>query len=562
MKKLNVILLSGLLLAAAVPVMAQDDGAPAPSKKGRDRGAEILEFAAQLDSLFGIAQKEGVSAASPIYVQAKGRLREANSFISKKPATKEADRLFAVCSVSAEAAITQLESEINYAKARKLGVARDSLLFVLHKLHETINRIEGSKANAMSQELEAQKAQASMLQGDLEAAKAQETLLRENLAAERERARKIQEDAQKKFDALQSEWIKVSRGARGTIITMADILFETNKADLKPNLKENLATIAGILIVYKDPKLLIEGHTDNTGTKEHNQKLSEDRAANVKHYLIEKGVGAERLTSIGKGLSEPIADNNTKEGKAKNRRVELIVQDNIPEEGAAAPATVPAPAAAPAPAPVPAVAPPPPPPPPPAHTPAPAPAPAKTAAPAPAPAPAVAPAHTPAAAPATKTAAPATAPAVAPAPAPAPAHTPAAAPATKTAAPATAPAVAPAPAPAPAPAHTPAAAPATKTAAPATAPAAAPAPAPAPAHTPAAAPATKAAAPAPAPVAAPAPAPAPAHTPAAAPATKAAAPAPAPAAAPAPAPAAAPSKAAPAPAPAPAPAQQAPAKAN
>ena len=531
MKKLNVILLSGLLLAAAVPVMAQDDGAPAPSKKGRDRGAEILEFAAQLDSLFGIAQKEGVSAASPIYVQAKGRLREANSFISKKPATKEADRLFAVCSVSAEAAITQLESEINYAKARKLGVARDSLLFVLHKLHETINRIEGSKANAMSQELEAQKAQASMLQGDLEAAKAQETLLRENLAAERERARKIQEDAQKKFDALQSEWIKVSRGARGTIITMADILFETNKADLKPNLKENLATIAGILIVYKDPKLLIEGHTDNTGTKEHNQKLSEDRAANVKHYLIEKGVGAERLTSIGKGLSEPIADNNTKEGKAKNRRVELIVQDNIPEEGAAAPATVPAPAAAPAPAPVPAVAPPPPPPP--AHTPAPAPAPAKTAAPAPAPAPAVAPAHTPAAAPATKTAAPATAPAVAPAPAPAPA-----------------------------PAHTPAAAPATKTAAPATAPAAAPAPAPAPAHTPAAAPATKAAAPAPAPVAAPAPAPAPAHTPAAAPATKAAAPAPAPAAAPAPAPAAAPSKAAPAPAPAPAPAQQAPAKAN
>ena len=350
MKKLNVILLSGLLLAAAVPVMAQDDARAAA--KGRNRVAEIETFIAQLDSVFVVAQKEGVSAASPIYVQARGRLREAASFISKKPATKEADRLFAVCSVSASAALTQIEGEINRAKVRQMNAARDSLLFVLHKLHETINRIEGSKANALSQELEAQKAQASMLQGDLEAAKAQETLLRENLAAERERARKIQEDAQKKFDALQSEWIKVSRDARGTIITMADILFETGKADLKPTLKENLAKIAGILIVYKDPKLLIEGHTDNQGSKEFNQKLSEDRAANVKNYLIEAGVGADRLTSVGSGFSKPIADNGTKDGRAKNRRVDLIVQDNIPEEGAAAPA----------PAQVPAVAPPPPPP--------------------------------------------------------------------------------------------------------------------------------------------------------------------------------------------------------
>jgi len=348
MKKINAILLSGLLLAAAAPVMAQDESPV--SSKGRNRIAEIEAFEAQLDNLFTVAQKEGASAASPIYVQARGHLREAASIINKKPASKDAGAVFSVCSVSATAALKQLESEINRAKVRQLGVARDSLLFVLHKLHETINRIEGSKANALSQELEAQKAQASMLQGDLEATKAQASLLREDLAAERERARKIMEDAQKRFAELQSSVLSVSRDARGTIISMADILFATGKADLQPTLKENLAKIAGILIVYKDPKLVVEGHTDSTGSKELNQKLSEDRAANVKNYLIEQGVASERLTSIGRGKDKPIADNKTKEGQAKNRRVELIIQDN-PEGAAVAPPPPPAPVAVPAPAP-------------------------------------------------------------------------------------------------------------------------------------------------------------------------------------------------------------------
>jgi len=420
MKKFKAILLSGALLAAAVPSMANN------------RIAEIEAFNAQLDSVYEVAQQEGVSAASPIYVQAKGHLREAASTISRKPKTRQASISYSVCSVSTVAALRQLEAEINRAKARKLGAARDSLLFVLHKLHETINRIEGSKANALSQELEAQKAQASMLQGDLEATKAQASLLREDLAAERERARQEREEARKKLDALQSNVLSVSRDARGTIISMADILFATGKADLQPTLKENLATIAGILLVYKDPKLVVEGHTDNQGSRELNQKLSEDRAANVKNYLIEKNVAADRLTSVGRAFDVPVADNSTKEGRSKNRRVELIIQDNIEGE-AAAPSPAPAPVAAPVPppAPAPAVAPAPK-----AATPAPAPAPAPKAV-TPAPAPAAAPAAAPAPAPAPKAATPAPAPAPATkAAAPAPAAAPAAAPAPAKAAPA------------------------------------------------------------------------------------------------------------------------------
>jgi len=362
MKKIKTILLSGLLLAAAVPVMAQEGDVPpaapeeavaapaaeeaavaVPAKKGRNRVSEIEAFNAQLDSVYEILRKDGASSAAQVYVQAKGRLREAASMIDKKPADKAAATLFSTCSVSAVSALKQLEGEVNRAKVRQMNAARDSLLYVLHKMHETINRIEGSNANKLSQELEAQKAQASMLKGDLEATKAQATLLRQDLAAERERAREEREKARKQLDALQSNVLSVSRDARGTIISMADILFATGKADLQPDLKVSLGKIAGILIVYKEPKLVVEGHTDNVGTKEYNQKLSENRAANVKNFLIEQGVAAERLISVGKGFDVPIADNSTKDGQAKNRRVELIVQDNVEEDGeTAAPEPVPA----------------------------------------------------------------------------------------------------------------------------------------------------------------------------------------------------------------------------
>jgi len=150
------------------------------------------------------------------------------------------------------------------------------------------------------------------------------------------------QDAQRRFDELQSNLLSVSRDARGTIISMSDILFESGKATLKPSLKESLAKIAGILIVYKEPKLVVEGHTDNVGAKEYNQKLSEDRASAVLGYLVEQGVAAERLTAVGHGFDKPIADNATNEGKAKNRRVDLVIQDKQLEDENAGAAPAPA----------------------------------------------------------------------------------------------------------------------------------------------------------------------------------------------------------------------------
>ncbi|MDR0518345.1 MAG: OmpA family protein [Fibromonadaceae bacterium] len=135
-------------------------------------------------------------------------------------------------------------------------------------------------------------------------------------------------EASRKLDALNSKAISVYKDARGTILSMSDILFETGKADLKSELKENLAEISAILkSLLTESNIVIEGHTDNVGGAETNQKLSENRASAVLNYLVERGVEKARLKFVGYGLTKPVADNNTKEGQAKNRRVELVIKD-------------------------------------------------------------------------------------------------------------------------------------------------------------------------------------------------------------------------------------------
>ncbi|MDR2553934.1 MAG: OmpA family protein [Fibromonadaceae bacterium] len=109
---------------------------------------------------------------------------------------------------------------------------------------------------------------------------------------------------------------------------MSDILFETGKADLKQELRENLSAIGAILqSLLTESKVIVEGHTDNVGSADFNQKLSEQRAKAVMQYLIERGVVANRLQSVGYGLTKPVADNKTEEGRAKNRRVELVIEN-------------------------------------------------------------------------------------------------------------------------------------------------------------------------------------------------------------------------------------------
>jgi outer membrane protein OmpA-like peptidoglycan-associated protein len=113
--------------------------------------------------------------------------------------------------------------------------------------------------------------------------------------------------------------------ARGLIVSMSDVLFDTGEYSLKPGAKEKLAKIAGILIAYPSLNIEVCGYTDNVGTDEMNQKLSENRAGAVRDYLVEQGVVADSVTSEGFGNTLPVASNDNPAGRQENRRVELVL---------------------------------------------------------------------------------------------------------------------------------------------------------------------------------------------------------------------------------------------
>ncbi len=113
--------------------------------------------------------------------------------------------------------------------------------------------------------------------------------------------------------------------ARGLIVSMSDVLFDTGKYSLKPGAREKLAKVAGILLAYPGLNIAVGGYTDNVGGDEMNQRLSENRAGSVRDYLVQQGVATNSLSSRGFGNSLPVASNDNSAGRQQNRRVELLV---------------------------------------------------------------------------------------------------------------------------------------------------------------------------------------------------------------------------------------------
>ena len=147
------------------------------------------------------------------------------------------------------------------------------------------------------------------------------------IKAQKDKLEASKNEAMDKLNALQSQMIQVTKDARGIILSMSDILFDVGRATLKTDLMTSLAKIAGILSVYQQFDVSIEGNTDNTGSEEFNMMLSQQRAENVMNFLVEQGIAETRLTAKGLGMTMPIADNSTKEGRQKNRRVDLVITD-------------------------------------------------------------------------------------------------------------------------------------------------------------------------------------------------------------------------------------------
>jgi outer membrane protein OmpA-like peptidoglycan-associated protein len=117
--------------------------------------------------------------------------------------------------------------------------------------------------------------------------------------------------------------------ARGLVVHMSDVLFDSGKFTLRPLAREKLAKISGIVLAYPTLRLVVEGNTDSVGTEMFNQQLSEQRAQGVRTYLTQQGVPESSTTATGFGKSRPIASNETSEGRQQNRRVELVVSGEV-----------------------------------------------------------------------------------------------------------------------------------------------------------------------------------------------------------------------------------------
>ena len=195
---------------------------------------------------------------------------------------------------------------------------------------------EEAQAAALAQQ---QQAQAQTLAAQQAAAVAQQ----QQAEAERQKQEAIQQKEQMRARLLAqlNQVLQTRDTARGLIVSMPDVLFDFNKYTLKPEARERLAKISGIVLAYPDLKLDIEGHTDSIGSDEYNQTLSEKRADSVRGYLISSGVVPDHVSAVGLGKSNPVADNNTSAGRALNRRVDMVVSGDVIGTQAPSPSVVP-----------------------------------------------------------------------------------------------------------------------------------------------------------------------------------------------------------------------------
>jgi outer membrane protein OmpA-like peptidoglycan-associated protein len=197
-----------------------------------------------------------------------------------------------------------------------------------------------SQQQAAQSQLEAQKAQMQAQQAQLQAeqaqaAKAQADAARSQAEAEAAEARAKAAEANKSAESAEAvreklrqqlnSVLQTSETARGLIVNMSDVLFDTGKYTLKPGTQVSLAKVAGILQAYPGLKVQVEGYTDSVGSDQFNQTLSQNRAAAVKDFLVAQGVSPSNITSQGFGKNDPVADNSTSSGRAENRRVNMVV---------------------------------------------------------------------------------------------------------------------------------------------------------------------------------------------------------------------------------------------
>lgn len=284
-----------------------------------------LEFYEARNAL-RIAESEGAERyASESYRHAVESMKTADDYaasrhIESKPLIAAARQAVQTAEDAREIAVKRIDAD---SRAAELQASSDAQVRSQEQAADATRMKEKAQSDAaMAQANEATaRANESTAQADANQSRliAQQAQDNEHTANSEKSAMRAQLSAQL------NKILETRDSARGLIVSMSDVLFDTGKYSLMPGAREKLAKVAGILIAYPGLNIEVGGYTDNVGGDEMNQKLSENRAGSVRDYLVEEGVATDTVTSKGFGNTLPVASNDSSAGRQANRRVELVV---------------------------------------------------------------------------------------------------------------------------------------------------------------------------------------------------------------------------------------------
>ena len=259
------------------------------------------------------ADREALAQSGKAAAQAETDRVTSEADAARLKAQAEADRLARENEAQAASAVAQADRLKRDNDARLASTAAEADR--LKRENQTLAAAAAAEAERLKRENEAQRAAS---QAELDRA------AREKAQAEAEKA-ELRAQLLRQFNAI----LQTRDSARGLIVNMSDVLFDTAKSSLRPAAREKLAKVAGIVSGHPGLKLDVEGHTDSVGGDAYNQRLSEDRGTSVRDYLTHQGMAAGSVTTKGFGEAQPVASNDTASGRQQNRRVELVISGDV-----------------------------------------------------------------------------------------------------------------------------------------------------------------------------------------------------------------------------------------
>ncbi len=288
------------------------------SKQGKtavDSAARETSQTAEEARIMAVKQKAEDEANARI--AAEKRAAEEREARARADAQAEAQR-------RAQAEQAQRQAEAATAEAQRMKAEAEAAAAEAARQKE---EAEQAKAEAMAQQqaLAEQTAAAQKAAAESEQMRQQAEQLRQQAEAQRQQAEKEKQELRARLLQQLNSILSTRDSARGLIANMSDVLFKSGSFELLPGARERLAKVSGIVLAYPTLHLQVEGHTDSVGTDEYNQSLSEHRAQAVRDYLVQQGISANTIGARGLGKTQPIATNDTPEGRQQNRRVELVL---------------------------------------------------------------------------------------------------------------------------------------------------------------------------------------------------------------------------------------------